>query len=522
MPEPGHRALATLLLSAVLAGVAACTSPEVTAPSGPVCAQIFSTNDTHGRLLAAEQSWSNGRPVGGSAAIAAYIHQAEAATPECPVFVVSGGDIMQGTLISNLTDGASTIRAYNAMGYDVVAIGNHEFDWGVDNLVRRIEEADFDALGANIYDSATGEHPAWLKPWTVIEKQGVRVGFVGMTTTSTPTTTRPVNVVGLEFRPISEALDRYVPEVLAQGVDFVIAVMHEGAFCDSAGTCRGVAIDALEATAARFDYAVTGHSHSRVETTIRGVPVVQSWSNSTAFGLGRIDRDAEGHVQGRLIEIRQAFADEVTPDPDVAAVVGGFASEVETIMARPVTTLAEAIPKPRHGDLVLGRLIADAQRARTGTQVAMMNSGGIRRPLPAGSITYADLFELQPFANRLVTMSLSGAGLLAALEHGMAEDGADAQISGLRVRYDPNARRGSRVISAELLDGTAIEPGGTYSVTVNDFMATGGGGFTMFLDADDILDTGIVDLEALLEYVQALPQPLDPPHDARWIPTPRP
>jgi len=462
-----------------------------------VCAQIFSTNDTHGRLLAAQQSWSNGRLVGGSAAIAGYARQAARETPECPVFIVSGGDIMQGTLVSNLADGASTIEAFNAIGYDAAAIGNHEFDWGVDVLRQRIDQAEFPWLGANIYERATGEHPAWDRPWAIIEKRSVRVGVIGLTTRSTPTSARPVNVVDLEFRSIAEALDRYIPEVRAAGVDFVVAVMHEGAFCDSAGACDGPAIDALEKTTERFDYAVTGHTHSRVEDVIHGAPVVQSYSNSTAFGLGRLDRDTAGIVTARL---------------------EGFRSEVADVADREITVLAQALPRPRRSEFGLGRLIADAQRAKTGTQVAMVNNGGIRRPLLAGPITYETLFELQPFGNRLVTLRLSGTELRAAVEHSIHEDGVDSQLSGMRARYDSSAPRGSRLVSLELFDGTPVSPTETYSVTVNDFMAVGGGGYTMFLDAEETVDTGIIDLDALIEYVSGQPTPLVPPQDPRWLP----
>jgi 2',3'-cyclic-nucleotide 2'-phosphodiesterase (5'-nucleotidase family) len=513
---PGAR---PALLAILFAWGCASTPPRpARVPGAAVCARIFSTNDTHGRLLPAEQSWSEGRPVGGSAAIAGYVREAREETPECPMFVLSGGDMMQGTLISNLTEGESTIRAMNAIGYDAAAIGNHEFDWGVDVLVDRIGDADFPMLGANIYLKGAERHPDWVTPWTIIERDGVRVGVVGMTTRSTPTSSRPENVAEFEFRSISDALDRYIPELRARGVDFVVAVMHEGAFCDQQRVCRGEAIDALTRATERYDYAVTGHTHSPVETEIRGVPVVQSYSNSTAFGLGRLDRTGDGRVTARLIGVRRAYADEVVPDPEVAALVGTYQRRTDSLVDRVITTLAEPVPKPRHGDLVLGRLIADAQRARTGTQVAMMNAGGIRRPLPAGDLTYEILFELQPFANLLVTMSLTGERLVAALEHGMADDGADAQLSGIRVTYDPDRPSGSRVLHAQLIDGPSIDPAGTYTVTVNDFMATGGGGYTMFLEGTNVVETGIVDLDALIEYLGRLPRPLDLPLDARWLP----
>ncbi|MDX1579820.1 MAG: metallophosphatase, partial [Gemmatimonadota bacterium] len=289
---------------------ASAGTPPSPTDDTPVCARVFSTNDTHGRLFPAEYPWSEGRLVGGSAVMAGYVREAREAEPDCPLFVASGGDMMQGTLISNLKDGASTIRLFNAIGYDVAAIGNHEFDWGIAVLEQRMAQADFPMLGANIYVEGTDEHPEWARPWAIVEKNGVRVGFVGATTRSTPVTTRPANVTGLEFRSIAEALDRYIPEVRAAGADFVVAVMHEGGFCDE-GVCRGEAIEALEAATVRFDYAVTGHTHSRIATRIHGAPVVQSYANSTAYGLGRLERAPGGQVRAELLGVRPTFADEV-------------------------------------------------------------------------------------------------------------------------------------------------------------------------------------------------------------------
>ncbi len=488
---------------------------------GPACATIFSTNDTHGRLLPAEHPGSAGRLVGGSAALGGYLRETRASSAGCPVFVVSGGDVMQGTLISNLTNGESTIAVMNGLGYDAVATGNHEFDWGVDVLRQRIEQADFPFLGANIFLRGTDRHPDWVRPYVVVEKAGVRVGFIGMTTQSTPTTTRPANVAQLEFRSIAEALDRYIPEVRAQGVDFVVAVMHAGGFCDPERVCAGEAMSELAAARDRFDYAVTGHTHSRVRTEIRGAPVVQSGANTTAFGVGRLERQPDGRVSATRVEIRDAYVDEVEPDTAVARIVAGYRTVADERAARIVTTLARPLDKPhRQGEYAVGRLIADAQRAATGAEVAIMNNGGIRRGLPAGPVTYGDLFELQPFQNALVVLRVSGRVLLAALEHSLVDDGrVDAQVSGLAVRYAPAAPRGSRVVEARLLDGTPVREDGRYRLAVNDFMAAGGSGFAMLLDADAVEPTGIVDLDALVEYLAALPEPVDGPAEPRWVAT---
>ena len=507
----------TLLFAVSAAALWSCASPT---PRTDVCAVIFSTNDTHGRLLPAVQSWSEGRPVGGSAALAAYVAQERAAQPDCPLFVVSGGDIMQGTPISNLTDGRSTIEAMNGIGYDAVSIGNHEFDWGVDILVERVDDADFAMLGANIYLKDTDRHPEWVEPWTIVERDGVRVGFIGMTTPSTPIVARPSLVADFDFRPIAEALDRYIPVVREAGVDFVVAVMHEGAFCeDDSGrpVCEGEALEALAQTTARYDYAVTGHTHSRVETEVRGVPVIQSFANTTAYGLGRIDRSADGDVSARRLGIRQAWADEIAPDPDVERLVGSYSAEISDIVDRIIVSLPEALPAPRDGDFPLGRIVADAQRRASGADVALMNNGGIRRSLPAGPITWADLFELQPFNNMLVRHTMPGALLLRALEHSVRDGDVDLHASGITIRYDPDASYGERILEVTFDDGSSLRAEDRYEVTVNDFISGGGGGYTMFAEAEVIEPMEVADLAALIAFLEAQPQPLRIPRDPRWI-----
>ena len=519
----GHLAFAGF---AGLLGLAACApgDPGVgVASDGAVCAQIFSTNDTHGRLLPAAQSWSNGRPLGGSAALAAYVERERAAAPECPLFVVSGGDIMQGTLISNLTDGRSTIEAMNEIGYDAAAIGNHEFDWGVDILIERVADAAFAMLGANIFLKGTDRHPDWIRPWAIVEREGVRIGFIGLTTTSTPVVARPSLVADFDFRSLADALDRYIPVVRAEGVDFVVAVMHEGAFCriePEGAACEGEALDALAATSERFDYAVTGHTHSRVETEIRGVPVIQSFANTTAYGLGRIDRSADGTVSARALGIRQAWADEIAPDPEVEELVASYRAEIADLVDRIVVTLPEALPAPRDGDFPLGRIVADAQRHASGADIALMNNGGIRRPLPAGPVTFSDLFELQPFDNKLIRHTMSGTLLLRTLEHSVRDGDVDLHASGMTVRYDPAASYGARILDVTLDDGSPLRPEGRYTVTANDFIATGGGGYTTFAEAELIEPPGVADLEALVAYLQAQPDPFPIPRDPRWIESP--
>ena len=503
-------------------------------PADSACAVVLSTNDEHGGLLPAQYPWTGDGPAGGAESVAAYVDRVRE-TSACPVFLFSGGDLMQGTLISNLTEGRATIEAMNEIGYDAAAIGNHEFDWGVRTLQQRIQQARFPILGANIYERGTGLHPAWAQPYAVVERDGVRIGVIGTTTRSTPDTTQPDSVAGLEFRSIAEALDLYIPRVRVEGVDFVVVILHAGGFCNGAHAasapgaggesaevglrCAGEAIDELGQTQARFDYAVTGHTHSRVDDVIQGAPVVQSWANMAGIGQGQLVRHPSGEVEARLVEIVPLPADTSASDPELATLVGRYEKEADRVAREPVATLGAPFERAYRGSSTLGRLIADAQREVTDAQIAIMNNGGIRTDLPAGPVSYGQLYRVQPFQNRLIRLRLQGSLLLAALESSLDEDGIEANISGLTVEYDPEAT-GVRVRCVRLPDGRPIQRDSAYSVTVNDFMAAGGAGFWMLKQAETAEPMNLVDLDALVTYLRSRPQPVEPPEDPRWIAVP--
>ncbi len=509
--------LTTALGATLLLGGGQASLDYATTSQQSACAVIISTNDRHGQLLPRAPTWAQGREVGGAAALGAHFDSVRAHSDGCPVFVFSAGDMMQGTPISNFSDGESTIAAMNLMGYDAAAIGNHEFDWGIDVLRERIEQASFPLLGANIFVKGTNRHPEWVIPYAVVERDGVRIGVVGAITKSTPITTLPSNVAELDFRSIADAFNLYIPEVRARDVDFIVTMMHAGGICRRDGSCFGEAISELQATTASYDYALTGHEHSSpLRTQIREVPVAQGLPYTLGFTIGKLERDEKGAVLGQFLETRVSYVDEVEPDAALAALVTRYAGIVADRSERPIATLAASLTKSGR-EYALGRLIADAQRAATSAQVTIMNNGGIRQGLREGPVTYGQVFEVQPFQNPLVRLRLRGSDLLAALEHSLWPSFPTAHISGLSVHYDPGAPAGSRVVEARLNDESPIEPDSAYTVVVISFMFEGGDGFTALRNAEAMEMTGISDLDALIAYLSRLPQPVEAPGESRWI-----
>jgi 2',3'-cyclic-nucleotide 2'-phosphodiesterase (5'-nucleotidase family) len=419
---------------------------------------------------------------------------------------------MQGTPISNFEFGRPVIAAFNALGIDAAAIGNHEFDWTVDTLRARVAEAHYPFVSANIADTA-GRVPAWIAPWTLITRGGAKVAVIGLTTRTTPVTTRPQNVAGLAFGDLATAVRGALPAARA-AADFVVVLAHAGETCDS-GACRGEIFDLAGALdSGSVDLIVAGHTHQRVDTVIHGIPIVEAGSSGRTIAV--VDFVQAGGGRGRVVRARleTPWADAVTPDVALAAAVARESRTVDSLTARLVATLRTALGRS-HDEYSLGRLLADAYRNIGKADVAFMNNGGIRADLAAGPVSYGALFEVQPFQNRLVRLTVSGAVLGAALEHALAGGTPDAHIAGLEVWYDATRPAGHRIRKVRMLNGRSLDAHRSYTIAVPDFLADGGDGYAMLTGAPRV-DAGMVDLDAVIAYLGVLPQPVRAPEGARF------
>jgi 5'-nucleotidase len=326
-------------------------------------------------------------------------------------------------------------------------------------------------------------------------------------------------VRGLEFGDGAATMNRLVPVMRRAGVDFVIVVAHAGAYCeDPTRDCEGEMIDWLERTTERPDLVVAGHTHVVVRASANDVAIIETGSWGRHYGVVDLERISTDSVDVWIRGTPVPWTDRVTPDSAVAAIIARAEVEVGPQLTRLVVRTAEEIPRGV-GDNPMGRMIADAQRAATGAQIAIMNTGGVRAPMPAGDVTWGDLFRIHPFGNMLMVLSLTGTLLRDALEHALSGAHTSAHVSGLVVRYDPQRPPGQRVVSMHLNSGEAVQPDQVYTVTVSDFLASGtGDGFAAFGRALESTATGIVDLDALIQYVEAQPQPLRAPRDERIRP----
>ena len=482
--------------------------------------RVLATADLHGQLEARVWDWSQGRAVGGVAAMKPWLDSLARAC-NCTTVRLDAGDEMQGTALSNATYGRGTVDAMNAMGFDAAAIGNHEFDWSVDTLRQRMSEAKYRFLSANITNTGGTARPDWATPWTLVTKYGTRVAVIGLTTTETPTATAPRNVQGLAFGNGAQAIKRYLPEARA-AADYVIVVAHVGAVCDSGtgGACRGEILDvARQLDSGSVDLIVAGHSHQRVNTVVNGIPIVEAQSSGRSIGV--VDFVRVGNRREVRIQLVTPYADQVRPDAALTEALGRQQQAVRNITERTVGRLK--FPLKREGnEYGLGRLIAEAQRSAGRADVAIMNNGGIRADLPAGPITWGHVYQVQPFQNRLQRLTVKGSVLEEALEHcvGGSDHMPDCHIAGVEVWYEGRKAAGKRVNRVRFENGQSIDKNRTYTLVVSDFMSTGGSGFSM-LEGSPKEDLDVVDVDAFIRYLAVLRTPVEAPAELRFHRTDR-
>jgi 5'-nucleotidase len=554
---------------ATLGLLAACTTaptpPPTLPPPAPLEVQILALNDFHGNLEPPGQvvEGAKGRvPVGGAAYLATALKNERIPNS----VTVGAGDLISASpLISSLFYDEPTIRALSDMGLDLAAVGNHEFDRGVDELKRmqaggckppeaasprmscKVEPfagAKFQYLAANV----VGADGQTIFPGTAIRRFGATtVGFIGMTLKETETLVSPEGTRGVRFAEEAGTANALVPYLKAQGADAIVLLIHQGGAIDGKfddQTCPGLSGDILpilDKLDPAIGVVVSGHTH---QAYICQVPVSGGGSrlltSSGRYGSMvadiRLAFAPDGTLQGQRASFILAQGEAVKnaridaplnpayavypADAGVAALVARHRAEASTIADRVVATISAPVTRGEvGGESLASALIADGQlfvaRApdKGGAQVALMNNGGARTDLvPAadGSVTYGQLFAMQPFANNVVTVSLTGADIKALLEQ-MFDSGTNTAArpnllmpsANMHYAYDRSKPAGQRV-SVITIDGRPLVETRTYRVAVNNFLASGGDSFTVLIRGTNRADAGL-DLDVTEAYLRSRP-----------------
>ena len=478
--------------------------------------RVIGTNDFHGALEPQDIS-AEGVLRGGAAALVTAIREAraECRPPSCTSIWVDGGDQWQGTPASNLAYGRNVVEVFNAAGLAAAALGNHDLDWGTDTLRARMRQARYPIMAANVLDSA-GRDVAWIPDDTLLDAGGVKVGVVGAMTVQTMTAVRASVLGGMRVVDAGPIVLARARALRRRGADVVIIATHIGASCDrdTRTACEGEAVELARQVAGVADAVVAGHTHRGVQTFVNGVPVTQAFQRGSAIGIIDIPLGGGPRATARVV-LRNVRPDSVRADSVTAAFVDTIARGVATRFAGAVATLGEVLRRGENGRL--GDLIADAQRHALGADVAVMNRGGVRSDLKAGPVTWGDVFQVQPFDNKLVRLRVRGAALLAYLERVAARPGVGAHLSGVRLEFDGSRPEGQRLTSARLADGAPIDPRREYTLGMSDFLAEGGDGLSLTEGALSSEATGILDRDALAAYLAFLPQPVRAPSGPRLV-----
>ena len=518
------------------------TSSTASAVVEPIDVTIVATNDFHGRLLPA-------RDAGGAAKLASAVDSVRADHPDA-IFAAAGDLIGASTFESFIQQDKPTIDALNEAGLDVSAVGNHEFDQGYDDLVNRVMAPESEAnpfggaewayIGANVKMRDTGSDaldPTYVH--TVGEgADAVDVGFIGAVTEHLPELVSPDGISEIVVTDIVDEVNAEADALEAEGVDVIVMLVHEGApttDCTKIGALSaesdfGSIVKGVDSS---VDAIVSGHTHLAYDCKLGSAeapaqlrPVVSA--GQYGFNINRVSFDVDpvaGSILGVDTEIINVArtANPFTEDPAVKQIVDDAVAVSDELgaaklgeIAGPFTRAkrADGTTENRGGESTVGNLVGEVQRWATGTDIGFMNPGGLRDDIvglaqggyPA-TLTYKQAAVVQPFANTLVKMDLTGAQLKSVLEEQWQPAGASRPFlhlgasKGFEWTYDPAAAKGEH-ITGMWLDGEMVEPDATYSVTANSFLASGGDSFTTFAQGANPTDTGQSDLQAMVDYME--------------------
>ncbi len=524
-----------LLIGWVFPSGAASVSKTVS-KSKSIKLTIIGTNDFHGALEARHGKMVGGRQIGGMDYIAAYFNAVRRDNPS-GLLILDGGDLYQGTLLSAASEGRAVVQFYNDLKYTASAIGNHDFDFGpvgyksvpsrkgqdpLGVLKKRIKQAHFPFLAANMIVRETGKPPTWpgFAQYVIVQRKGVKIGIIGLMAIDTGVTTHPANVRGLEFKPLLPSLRRVLPEVRKKGATVIILVAHSGLKVDEkTGEIKGPLADLIHKLQPHeVDLIVGGHNHIPFAGVVSNVVVLQSWAHGISFGRAELFVDALTHKvlpektkvydntfylhenwDGSAIEFMGVRIKPVMAFRKKLQSFGHAIAHLERIR---LGRAACELPNQTKLDSPVGNLVTDAMRASDPEiAIAMYNSGGLRTFIPAGVVTFGRIYEVVPFDNCLVKVTLSGKQIREILEHGLSASYGIMEISGLKVEFDPDRRPGERCVSIMTEKGP-LDDDRLYIVGTNEFLINGGDGYNTFSRGSNVKFTHNLIRELVAQYIK--------------------
>ena len=481
--------LGACLSTGLSASFASAVAADSDAPLRRV--NLVFTNDFESAYDPIEAFWRDDiERIGGIAHLATLVDVVR--DTEDTVFLFDAGDIFTGSL-ARRSKGAIAFDLMQLMRYDAMAIGNHEFEYGWEVFADEKDRAPFPVLGANL-KYKDSRYP-YAQGWTIIERDGVRVGVIGLMGQDAATALIPSHIAGVDVLPPEQVLRALVPRLRPE-VDVVVVLVHQGPTApmqtdDEAdpsvyrGNLENIT---LAGAVPGVDVIFAGHTDAGTESALihpeTGTLIMQTWGQGQHLGSLQLDLDAQGHIVAHHSRLIPVDALRYPAHPVVSARLAHWRS-AHPDLVEPVGVTGGPVVRRYYTESPLGNLYADVARAATGSVVGLMPSGGLRRDLPAGVISREVLIDSFPFQDRLARVNLRGALLLDVLEQGFSLERGLLQVSGIEVAYDPDAPVGQRV-RAVCVGDQALDPEQVYAVGTIEIIARGGDAYTQFNDADQV------------------------------------
>jgi 2',3'-cyclic-nucleotide 2'-phosphodiesterase (5'-nucleotidase family) len=522
-----------------------CRPPEAPAAVRPVTLTFVAMNDFHGALYEKPVPDEPTRATGGLPWLVSAVEALRAEDPD--LVLLDGGDSFQGDWPVNATKGEGSVRAFELLGVDVAAVGNHEFDYGLDAL-EAAAKTRTQWVAANITRAdGTRWSPEGVRPWAMVERKGVKVAVIGLSTTETPQTTVPKNVETLRFHDVVETVRGLIPEIEAAGADVTVVVGHLTGSCKPKGyvdvepcTPDGeIGRLVTELPPGAVDLIVAGHAHTVLATRVGDTFVLEDRAQGGVLGRldlvvgpGGAEPDASVlHPPWPLVhdkadpgceggafptEPRDVGGRSLAPSPKALALIDELEARTGDL-CEPVGCSATALQRERHRESAVGDVVADAMLAAfPDAHLAVQNSGGLRADLPAGTLRREHAQAVMPFDNRTMLVELTGAQVIDMFRIGSSGAHGVLQVAGASYGYDPARTQGSDRdgdgavadwekdrLCAVADDGAPIDPKGTYRVVTSDFLFAGGDHLGPAFQGARVLAEGPLVRDALLSYLRS-------------------
>ena len=542
---PGSLHLAGMMTAGLLTMVLART---VVASDGDVIRlHLVWTNDVHGHVAPEGATFMNPDfppPLGGGASAAKYVGQlrAQAASRGEGVLLVDAGDTWQGAPVGTLTQGLVMEEYFDALAYDAVVPGNHEFDQGKEIAIRMSGAMRRKFVCANIFKAGTDSLVDWVEPYRIVEHAGLRIGIIGANTPGTAQMAFKDHIVGLDFRPVLPEVEKHRDHLLQnEGVDAVFLVVHEGLPYDSREAWKDLqervasGVDLRQDIRGAMDLAhvlngvpviVAGHTHRGYRDPwidpVTHAMVVETFGNGSSLGhvILEFDRATKTMIgyesprrDGVLVTL---FEDEWWPEAETQAKLQPFFDQVQQGLDVKVGSTRVELTRRGGSNSPMGNFVTEAMREVLDADLAITNTGGLRTDLATGDLTVEDLLRVEPFGNALVLVKMDGRMVRRMFERKSGRGSSGVAQSGAELVVDPDADQGNRVLELRVA-GEPVQPDRIYRVVTTDYLMEGNSGldFLAQIPPDQCEYTGILVREAMARHLEKH-SPIRPRRDDRW------